>query len=181
MRDSCLRTLLGLLFGGVLLLASCGKGGPSNGTDPERALIDSLEAILFADESGMDNRAAAQVLVKSYATYYQRHRDDSTAIDMLFKAGEVSMGLGDGRLAVKYFGMVAEQHPTFHKAPEALFLQAFCEETLNGDVQQAEFFYKEFIAKHPGHPLVRDAEFSLQNLGKSEEELIRMFESQNRP
>ncbi|MCF8257545.1 MAG: tetratricopeptide repeat protein [Flavobacteriales bacterium] len=160
----------------VLLLAACGGGEVKDSESAELAVIDSLETILFTDEGGMDNRAAAQLLVRSYATYYQHHKSDSTAIDMLFKAGEVSMGLGDGRLAVKYFGTVAEEHPEFRKAPEALFLQGFCEENLNGDMEQAKFFYSDFIAKHPGHVLVEDARFSIENLGKTDEELIKMFE-----
>jgi hypothetical protein len=162
----------------VVLFAACGGGGEvKNPALSELALIDSLEAILFADEGGMDNRAAAQLLVRSYATYYQRNKADAAAVDMLFKAGEVSMGLGDGRLAVKYFGMVADEHSDFHKAPEALFLQAFCEENLNGDLQQAEFFYSDFIAKYPGHALAEDAKFSIENLGKTDEELVKMFEA----
>jgi hypothetical protein len=162
----------------ISLLSACGTDAVKDPALAEKAVIDSLEAVLFADESGMDNRAAAQLIVKSYASFYQKYPKDSAAVDMLFKAGEVSMGLGDGRLAVKYFGTVAEQHPTFSKAPEALFLQGFCEETLNGDMQQAEFFYKDFIAKYPDHVLVKDAQFSIQNLGLSEEELIKMFEAQ---
>ena len=71
---------------------------------------------------------------------------------------------------------MAEQHTTFAKAPEALFLAAFCEETLNGDAQQAKFFYEEFLKKYPAHGLAKDAQFSIQNLGKTDEELIKMFE-----
>lgn len=162
----------------MLLIAACGGSGDvKDAASSERALIDSLEAILFADEGGMDNRAAAQLLVRSYANHYQRNKQDSSAIDMLFKAGEVSMGLGNGELAVKYFGMVADEHSDFHKAPEALFLQAFCEENLNGDLEQAEFFYSDFIAKYPKHALAEDAQFSIKNLGKTDEELVRMFEA----
>lgn len=43
----------------MLLIAACGGSGDvKDAASSERALIDSLEAILFADEGGMDNRAA---------------------------------------------------------------------------------------------------------------------------
>jgi len=160
-----------------MLWIACG-GNPS--ASPERdvlGVIDSLETLLFADDGSMDNSDAAALLVRNYAKYYQQHPTDSLAIDMLFKAGEVSMGLGNGDVAVKYFMKVAEEHSTFHKAPEALFLAGFCEENLNADYHQAEYFYGQFIEKYPEHPLTGDAEFSKANLGMSGEELIHLFES----
>jgi hypothetical protein len=161
----------------AVLLASCGGDRAKAPVQRDTlAVIDSLEAVLFGDDGTLDNSDAAMMLVRHYARYYQEHGADSLGIDMLFKAGEVSMGLGEGKLAVKYFTTVAEGHPDFHKAPEALFLAAFCEENLNRDLQQADFFYSEFIERHPDHPLASDAAFSRENLGKSEEELIRMFE-----
>jgi len=173
------RTSLPLVLLLALLAAACGSDRASAPAERDTlAVIDSLETILFGDDGTMDNSDAAMMLVRHYARYYQQNKTDSLAIDMLFKAGEVSMGLGDGRLAVKYFTTVAEEHVDFHKAPDALFLAGFCEENLNGDLQQAEFFYSDFIAKYPDHPLAVDAAFSRDNLGKSEEELIRMFEQQ---
>ncbi len=157
-------------------LAACNDSNLTDAEQKQIATIDSLEAILFKDNGTLNNRDAAYTLVKAYAGYYQAHKTDTAAINMLFKAGEVSMGLGEGRIAVKYFGIVAEEHADFKKAPEALFLQAFCEETLNADVQQAKFFYEEFVNKHPTHALAKDAQFSISNLGKTDEELIKMFE-----
>jgi TolA-binding protein len=155
---------------------SCSQSKLTDAEQQQVATIDSLETILFADKGTLNNRDAAYTLVKAYAGYYQAHKTDTAAINMLFKAGEVSMGLSEGRIAVKYFGIVAEEHPDFKKAPEALFLQAFCEETLNADFQQAKFFYEEFVKKHPAHALAKDAQFSISNLGKTDEELIKMFE-----
>jgi len=174
------RTSLPLALLIALLVASCGQDRAAAPAERDTlAVIDSLETILFGDDGTMDNSDAAMMLVRHYSKYYQQHKADSLAIDMLFKAGEVSMGIGDGTLAVKYLTTVAEEHADFHKAPDALFLAAFCEENLNGDLQQAEFFYSEFIAKYPDHPLAVDAAFSRDNLGKSEEELIRMFEQRS--
>jgi len=169
--------LLPLLSLLVVISSACNdSAAPSHARDLELQTIDSLENILFVGDGSLSDRNAALVLVKSYAKYYQANQPDTLAIDMLFKAGEVSMGLTNGDLAVKYFATVAETHPTFNKAPEALFLAAFCEETLKGDAQQAKFFYEEFLKKYPSHKLAEDAKFSIQNLGKSDEDLIKMFE-----
>jgi TolA-binding protein len=163
----------------LLLVASCSTDTGKYDPKVQMAHIDSLENILFNGDGSLVDREAATHVIKVYAQYYQRHQPDPIAIDMLFKAGEVSMGIGDGRLAVKYFGTLSEKHPDFEKAPEAMFLMGFCEETLNGDLEQAKAFYENFIATHPKHVLAGDAKFSIENLGKSDDELIKMFEQLN--
>lgn len=167
---------LRLLIPVAALLSACGGAGEGPAAKTPLEVIDSLETVLFADDGAMADREAAILLVRQYATYYRAHPADSLAIDMLFKAGEVSMGLGDGRMAVKYLSTVAEEHSAFHRAPEALFLSGFCEENINADLQQAEYFYTAFIERYPDHALTEDARFSIANLGMSDEDLIRLFE-----
>jgi TolA-binding protein len=101
-------------------------------------------------------------------------------VDRIFKAGEISMGIGQGNLAVKYFQTVVEDHPEFAKAPEALFLCGFCEETLNVDTAKARQYYESFIRQFPQHRLAQDAKFSVQNLGLTDEQLIEQFEKANK-
>jgi len=140
------------------------------------AKIDSLETVLFADSEAKSDIKSGMNLIRSYAKFYQLSEKDSLAVDMLFKAGEVSMGIGQSNLAVKYFRTINEDHPEFYKAPEALFLSGFCEENLNNDTAQARFLYELFVEQFPKHKLAEDARFSIQNMGKSDEDLIRMFE-----
>ncbi len=161
----------------VVALASCTDSvKPLSDSEKVKLQIDSLEAVLFSDAEANVDQKAGMTLIRSYAKFYQLSEKDSLAIDMLFKAGEVSMGIGQGNLAVKYFSTITEDHAGFHKAPEALFLIGFCEENLNNDTAQARYFYEKFVADFPDHKLAEDAQFSIQNMGKSDEELIRMFE-----
>ena len=147
-------------------------------SDKEQVLakIDSLETVLFADSEAKADPNSGIQLIRSYAKFYQLMDKDSLAVDMLFKAGEVSMGIGQSNLAVKYFRTIDEDHPDFYKAPEALFLSGFCEENLNKDTAQARFLYESFVERFPEHKLAEDARFSIQNMGKSDEDLIKMFE-----
>lgn len=145
-----------------------------------KATIDSLENVLFTDSDAPVNPTAGLQLVRAYAKYYQLSAKDSTAISMLFKAAEVSMGIGQGNLAIKYYRMVNEDHAQFHKAPEALFLAGFCAENLNNDTLQARWYYEKFMKQYPNHKLVEDAQFSIVNMGKSDAELIEMFQK-NKP
>lgn len=140
------------------------------------AKIDSLETLLFANSEEKADPNAGLQLIRSYAKFYQLSKKDSLAVDRLFKAGEVSMGIGQGNLAVKYFRTITDEHSDFYKAPEALFLSGFCEENLNKDTAQARWLYEQFVSKFPEHKLAEDARFSILNMGKSDEDLIKMFE-----
>ncbi len=167
-----------VLFSILLIgLTSCKQTAkPLSATEQTLAKIDSLETVLFADSEAKADPKAGMSLVRAYAKFYQNSKKDSLAADMLFKAGEVSMGIGQGNLAVKYFRTITEDHSNFYKAPEALFLTGFCEENVNKDTAQARWFYQKFVSDFPDHKLAEDAKFSIQNMGKSDEDLIKMFE-----
>ena len=160
-----------------MVFAACNSSQkPASESDILLAQIDSLEAVLFAESEAPADANAGMKLIRSYAKYYQTNKSDSAAVDMLFKAGEVSMGIGQGNMAVKYFKTVTEDHEEYSKAAEALFLIGFCEETINRDTANARFYYEKFLEAYPNHKLAEDARFSIQNMSLSDEELIRMFE-----
>jgi hypothetical protein len=162
----------------LLMVVGCQtKTTPLTETEIIQLRIDSLETVLFADAEAPLNHSAGMQLVKSYAKYYQlQEQKDSVGVDMLFKAGEVSMAIEQGNLAVKYFRTIAFDHEEMPKAADALFLAGFCEENVNKDTADARQLYELFIKKYPEHKLAEDAKFSIQNMSMSDEELIRMFE-----
>ncbi len=166
-----------IITSALMVFAACNSNQkPASESDILLAQIDSLETILFAESEAPADVNAGMKLIRNYAKYYKDHKTDSIAVDMLFKAGEVSMGIGQGNMAVKYFKTVTEDHKEYSKAPEALFLTGFCEETINRDTTNARFYYEKFLEAYPNHKLAEDARFSIQNMSMSDEELIRMFE-----
>ncbi len=59
-----------------------------------------------------------------------------------------------------------------------MYLKAYVYENYLGDLEHAKMIYIEFLEKYPDNEFADDAEISIQNLGKSPEELIRQFEEQ---
>jgi TolA-binding protein len=57
-----------------------------------------------------------------------------------------------------------------------MFLKAFVYEDQLHDLNKAKKYYEEFLEKYPDSDFADDARISLQNLGKSPEELIKEFE-----
>ncbi|MBL4585631.1 MAG: hypothetical protein JKX84_01030 [Flavobacteriales bacterium] len=164
-------------FAIAIAFFGCGDSGKTaTKNNNSLAQIDSLETTYFGNGDTKGNPKTAMALIRGYAHFYQTNKGDSLATDMLFKAAEVSMGIGQGNLAVKYFRLIYEDHAQFDKAPEALFLCGFVSENLNADTSDARFYYEKFVKQYPTHHLAADAQFSVLNLGKSDEDLIEMFE-----
>lgn len=143
--------------------------------------VDSIEKLLFSLEAGslVYNQAASKV-VKLYNQLATDFPDEPKAPDYLFKAGEVSMGINMDFDALGYFQRLERDYPKHPKAPHALFLQAFIWDNKLNDDGKAEFLYKQFLEKYPMHEMAKDAQFSLEHLGKSDEDLIKEFEQKQK-
>lgn len=143
--------------------------------------VDSIEQLLFSYEAGsLASNQAASKIVKLYNQLATEYPNDPNAPEYLFKAGEVSMGINMDFDALGYFQRLERDYPKFDKAPHALFLQAFIWDNKLNDDGKAEFLYKQFLEKYPMHEMAKDAQFSLENLGKSDEELIKEFEQKQK-
>ena len=102
--------------------------------------------------------------------------DDSLAPEYLYSAAELANGLLQRTRAIELFAKNNQQYPLSKKAPVCLFFQGFIYETQLNDLPKAKELYSEFLQKFPDHQLTKDVKFSLDNLGKSPEELIKQFE-----
>ncbi|KAA3653216.1 MAG: hypothetical protein DWP98_00145 [Bacteroidetes bacterium] len=129
------------------------------------------------DETG-DKRLAAELL-KAYVAYSENFPNYEKAAEYTFRAGEIAMNLNHTAQSLKLFEVVYEDYPKYEKRPYALFMRAFVLENQAGNFDEAKRFYEEFIAEYPNHPMADDAAYSLKNMGKSPEELIREFEIQD--
>lgn len=138
--------------------------------------IEELENKLYADSiKGIDDSVASAV-TDAYIDFANKYPDDEKTPEYIFKAAELSMGLNKSADAVKYFQKICDDYPDYGRAPVCLFLQGFVYETQLKNNVMAQKIYSGFIEKYPGHALTDDAKFSLENLGRSDEDIIRAFE-----
>jgi TolA-binding protein len=173
-----------LVFGAAAVLYSCGNSNIQEekelNADDFKASISTMEQSLFDKNHKMFNDSMAAAVIIAYEKYASLYPEDPLTPDYLFKAGEVSLGLGRAFNSISFFKKVYEKYPDYEKASHCLFLQAYVlDNHLNDDVNAGEI-YNLFIQKFPGHPLARDAEFSIQHLGKSDEDLIKEFEEKSK-
>jgi len=158
------------ILAGVILFAC------SNPQQEATEQIIALEDALFSEEGNMNNLDKAIELINQYISYADQFPEDSNSAEYLFKAADIGMNINKGELAIDLYNRIIQTYPNFRKAPECLFLKAYVYENNLGQLNKARVFYQEFIDKYPDNDFADDAEISIQNLGKSPEELIREFE-----
>jgi outer membrane protein assembly factor BamD (BamD/ComL family) len=168
-----MRKIKYLTFALLLIFAACKS-------PREKALnrIKEAETKMRSDSSMRINPAVANELITGYMAFAEQFPKDSLAPEFLFKAAEVNNGIGKAEEAVVLYKKVYYEYPNYKKATYCLFLEGFTYETRLKDLTSAANVYLEFLNKYPTHPLADDVKFSLDNIGKSDEELIKQFELQ---
>jgi TolA-binding protein len=158
----------------ILILGSC-QQDPKKGQikaikEKEKQLYGNLE---FDKTQGFQ-------LIDAYVNFSNQYTSDTLSAVYLYKAGEIAMNLLAGSQAILYFDKVISNFPTFSKVPECVFLKAFVFENQLNDLTKAEQYYNQFIDQYPNHILAKDAKASLEYLGKSPEELVKIFQEKNK-
>src|SRR5262249_1075877 len=143
--------------------------------ESERAAdkIKETEKQLVNDSTRTLNRQLAEEQLKAYVSFIEKFPEDSRCEEFLYKAAELSNSMGQTAAALEYYHTFSEKYPQSEKTPYALFLQAFIYENQLKNLDRAKELYSDFLSKYPTHELAKDARFSIDNLGKSEEELIK--------
>ena len=169
----------------IVALSACSNGAKKNVIEkPSEAVyihqIDSMEKLLYANPDAGFNKDAAQKTVNVYANIVKDYPSTKLGAEYLFKAGEISSSLNHSQEAINFFKTVYENYPDFKKASYCLFLQAFIYENQLHQLGEAEQLYREVIKKFPDERIAQDAKACIDNLGKTDEELIKEFEAKNK-
>lgn len=141
----------------------------------EQELIGRIESRLFNDSTMRPVVSSADSLVRLYLAYAEAYPDDTLSPEYLFRAGDLSQGIGRFDQAIDIFGKV-QRYPNYQKAGTASFLRGFVAENSKGDTALARKYYEQFLQTYPSHPLNSDAKLSLDYLGKTPEELMQILE-----
>ncbi len=120
-----------------------------------------------------------KVAIKAYTDYQQAYWKDTLAADFLFKAAEIADNLNDPKKAIALFQQCHDQYLVFPFRAECLFRIGNIYDYKLNDYTSAKEYYKDVIKFFPKSPMVKNAEAAIQNLGKSDTDLIREFEKKN--
>ncbi len=150
---------------------------PSSLPESQDSFIKMKAESIFGTEqsNGLDRNASFQYVdaVEAYAMVFP---DSKETPRYLFNAAEVSKTMGTFAKSLSLYDWIIKKYPTNEAAPTAMFLKAFILEDNMKNIDAAKEAYEMFIEKFPEHHFADDAQFSLNNLGKSDAEIQQELE-----
>jgi len=149
--------------------------------DP-KSRIKELEKKIGSENFTLDQKGMlmADELVQAYISYAESHKESPEAPDYLYSAADLSLNIGKSKESLELYNRIIYQYPDYKKAPECLFLVGYIYENYFEQYGKAKEIYESFLKKYPNHDFADDAAISIENMGKSPEELIRGFEEKNK-
>lgn len=139
--------------------------------------ITELEEQLKKAEA-RPQRTQLDELLNKYVSFVDKYPQDTTAELYLYRAVNLTMGMGDGQTAMKLIDRTINEFPKSSRLAETVFLKAYVYENILSEYGKAAAIYRDFATRFPDHELADDAQIALNNMGKTPEELIREFEAQ---
>lgn len=167
------------LFGYIALssmvfISSCG-----NNKNKALEKIYALEKVIMNDSTKAIDETKAKDMTEAYLSYTEKFPEDSLCPEFLFKAAQVQISIAAYSKAVENLEIIIVKYPKYQKLAHAMFMKAFVLDYHIKDTFRALKAYQEFIARFPEHEFADDAQISITMLGKSDNEIIKEFESKN--
>lgn len=142
-----------------------------------RMLLEAYPRVSNEQTNNIEVQASEEYLMLANQLADEADGDTLAALP-LYKAAEIYQALGDFKGAAMVFERIYNDYPTFSKAGEALFMLGFTYDENLRDTMRARKAYQKFLAEYPNNTFADDTEMLLNNLGKSDEEMLRMLEEQ---
>lgn len=129
-----------------------------------------------AINQGRNSKNIVKPLLKLYENYYRNFPKDTVAAAYLMKGGQTAMHSNMNQKAIRFFDAVETGFSNTSHYPMAIFMKGFVYDNA-GDTTKARLYYKKFINEYPDHKLAKDAHISIENLGKSLDEIVKNFDA----
>jgi tetratricopeptide (TPR) repeat protein len=137
------------------------------------SLVREVGMTMFNDSSFRLDEKSANLYVELSQDMVMSNQHMPKASEYLFHAAETAGTLRQVSKSIEIYEWIVDHYPTSQLASTSLFLKAYALDNDLHQYEQAGIFYKEFLAKYPNNEFTESAQFLLDNLGESEEELNR--------
>lgn len=189
-----------LFFAGMLSLFACNNDGTEASTASEEVveaattpkeapltrfqydgpvsveLIDNLINQVYDEDAKKINTQNAQQFIAACEKFAGENPNDEKSPELLIKAAETARNIGAVKYAIALYDDVLNKFPNYSKVSQALFLKAFTLENNLKKKDEAKALYQEFIQKYPNDEFAESAQFMLENIDKTNAEIIKEFE-----
>lgn len=146
-----------------------------NDQDGASAIIDSV-MLHMTDPSSQRLRpmiAAQYILLAEH--YAQQQPDAEASPQRLYKAAEIARSVGSIPKAIELYSHIESFYPNYENAGKCLFMQGFIQAEDLQNKEAAREIYTRFLEKYPQDEFAPSAQFLLENLDKTDEEILQSF------
>lgn len=165
-------------------LFSCGSESEKAASDDRTRFIsriDSLERSMVDSATMQLNAELAAQGVNAYQDFINAYPTDSLTPHYLFRLSDLlAHGTGDFARSIECLKMIVKNYPDFKRYPDCIFLQGYYYQEFFRDSVSAKEYYKEFLSKFPEHPFADDAQAMLSMFGKTDAQILEMFEGKSK-
>ena len=138
-------------------------------------ILENLKTTMFDDKTGQWNRQNVRDYTSMAKIYVASTKNDIDAEKALFDAAKFARATKKYNEAIEIYNYIVAHPDDFERESAALFLKGFIyDEDLKND-KEAKKIYTEFLEKYPNDTYTASVQSSLDNLGKTAEEIIKGF------
>lgn len=164
-----------VLFLGLLACQGEKPSGQGDDTNLEAKIVELGQKMYNQSTNRLDNNVANE-FIQTCEAFVQANPKNEKSAEYLLKSGETARTMKNYTKGIALYDRILKEYPSHAKAPQALFLKGF---TLDNDMNQqdqAKAIYEAFLSKYPDDEFADDTKFLLENLGKTDDEIIKSFE-----
>jgi len=171
-------TLFVLLFS--LLFYSCNNDSTVNET-VKVVTEESIEKIIDElKESNTIDKEKVGELIESIDVFSEENPTNKNTPKHLELKAKYLGAMGQNAEALKVYNDIYTNYKQYENRPDALFMMAFLYENNMLNKEKAKEYYQKYLNEFPNEDFAKDAKFSLDNIDKTPEELMEMFNKQNK-
>jgi outer membrane protein assembly factor BamD (BamD/ComL family) len=163
-----------ILISGILLFTACQSDGGENGRKLDAQIADLEQQLAIESQP---TPAQFTQLIKLYEKHVEKYPErKETNVAFLLKAAEAARAKSDFKKAIAIYDRIVDEYPRHKKAARALFMKGY---TYDNDLEMkdsAVVIYNTFLRRHRYSEFADDAKFLLENIGKTNAEIIEEFE-----
>jgi tetratricopeptide (TPR) repeat protein len=172
-------TLL-LLLPIILFAISCNTSSTEGSLALKEVTEESIQSIISdLKESNTIDKEKVSELIRSIDAFANSNPKNKNTPQHLELKAKYLGALGNNKEAIKVYNNLYNNFKSSENSSDALFMMAFLYENNIGDKEKAKEFYKKYLEEFPTKDFAKDAKFSLDNIDKTPEELMEMFNKQN--
>lgn len=145
-------------------------------TIPVDTFILNIGKQIFMDSTNVLNENAARQYVDACEAYALVNHGSDASAEYLHKASETARTLRSTAKALAIYDWILRAYPNHKRSAQALFLKGFTYDNDLKDYETARVAYTEFLQKYPNDEFASSAQFLLDNLGKSDDELLKALQ-----